>query len=154
MLYGYWNWSTSFSFFKSYVPGKKMVKLSLYRAWRPVGLWDVEAYRWRWGCQPYTPQPTMLPCAQELRKCWTFCWTWKFVSWALKSPHFALPLSFFIVIDGDMFWRKCRSLSSKTFLATIQYFKPLPFSYRIIKEINLGCYISLYALNHSRQLKL
>jgi hypothetical protein len=25
------------------------------RPWRPTGLWDVEAHRWRWGSQPYTP---------------------------------------------------------------------------------------------------
>jgi hypothetical protein len=58
-----WNsyFSSCLRCFISY--NRKKVKLFLYQAVRPIGLWDVEtptffrqsAHRLRWGCQPYPP---------------------------------------------------------------------------------------------------
>jgi hypothetical protein len=47
----------------------KKVKLSLYRPWRIIEVWDVEAptfsrkstHRWRWRCQPYALAALYLP---------------------------------------------------------------------------------------------
>jgi hypothetical protein len=102
------------------------------------------------------PEQTSLPRAQEIIKCWTFFWIWKFVSWALKSLNFPLPLCFSIFrcrCDGDVFWRKCRCVSSRTFLASIQYFEPLSFHTELFKN-KPWLLMSLYALYNSRQLKL